>query len=176
MAEVRAVIARVYSYETPEVLAKQGIEVAIGPVRFVNGATIQTRVPWAVFTHPEVAQAGLSEPETRRQFRDIKAHRLPPERVDRAQTQGSTDGFLKLVSQADGRLVGATAVSPAAGETINELSIAIDRGLTVSDLASTIHVYPTFTFAVQQLAAEISLEAATSGAKGQVTRALRGLS
>ena len=41
MAEVRAVIDRVYSYETPEALAKQGVEVAIGPVRFVDGATVQ---------------------------------------------------------------------------------------------------------------------------------------
>jgi len=137
---------------------------------------VRSGVPWAVFTDPELAQAGLSEPEARRQFGNIKVHRLPLERVDRAQTEGATDGFLKLVSRADGGLVGATAVSPTAGETINELSVAIDRGLTVSDLASTIHVYPTFGFAVQQLAAEAAFEAATSGTRGRVTRALRHLS
>jgi pyruvate/2-oxoglutarate dehydrogenase complex dihydrolipoamide dehydrogenase (E3) component len=137
---------------------------------------VRSSVPWAVFTDPEVAQAGLSEAEARRQFHDIKVHRLPLERVDRAQTQGSTDGFLKLVSHADGRIVGATVVSPAAGEIVNELSLAIDRGLTVSDLASTIHVYPTFGFVVQQLAAEASFDAATTGTKGRVTRALRHLS
>ena len=41
MAQVRAVIARVYSHETPEVLAKRGIEVTIGAVRFVDAKTIQ---------------------------------------------------------------------------------------------------------------------------------------
>jgi len=46
----------------------------------------------------------------------------------------------------------------------------------VSELASTIHVYPTFGFAVQQLAAEAAFEAATSGTRGRVTRALRHLS
>jgi pyruvate/2-oxoglutarate dehydrogenase complex dihydrolipoamide dehydrogenase (E3) component len=137
---------------------------------------VRSSVPWAVFTDPELAQAGLSELEARRQFGSIKVHRLPLERVDRAQTEAATDGFLKLVSRADGVLVGATAVSPAAGETMNELSVAIDRGLTLSDLASTIHVYPTFGFAVQQLAAEAAFEAATSGTKGRVTRALRHLS
>ena len=137
---------------------------------------VRSSVPWAVFTDPELAQAGLSEPEARRQFGNIKVHRLSLERVDRAQTEGATHGFLKLVSRADGGLVGATAVSPSAGETINELSVAIDRGLTVSDLASTIHVYPTFGFAVQQLAAQAAFEAATSGTKGRVTRALRHLS
>ncbi len=136
---------------------------------------VRSSVPWAVFTDPEVAQAGLTEAEARSKLRDVKVHRLPLDRVDRAETEGTTDGFLKLVSDAGGKLLGATVVSRAAGETINELSLAIDRGLSVSDLASAMHVYPTFGFAVQQLAAEASFEAATTGTKGRVTRALRHL-
>ena len=73
-------------------------------------------------------------------------------------------------------MVGAIVVSKVAGETINELALAIDRGLTLSDLASTIHVYPTYGFAVQQLAADASIEAATAGVRGEMTRALRHLS
>jgi pyruvate/2-oxoglutarate dehydrogenase complex dihydrolipoamide dehydrogenase (E3) component len=106
----------------------------------------------------------------------VSVHRLDLELVDRAQTEGEREGFLKLVADAKGKLVGGTTVSRAAGETINELALAIDRGLTLSDLASTIHVYPTFGFAVQQLAAEAALETATSGARGTMTRALRRLS
>jgi pyruvate/2-oxoglutarate dehydrogenase complex dihydrolipoamide dehydrogenase (E3) component len=136
---------------------------------------LRTSIPWAVFTDPEVAQAGLSEAEARTQFGDVKVHRLELDRVDRAQTEDERDGFLKLVSRSGGRLVGATAVSRAAGETINELALAIDKGLSVSDLASAIHVYPTFGFAVQQLAAEVSLEAAAAGVRGRVMRALRRL-
>ena len=92
------------------------------------------------------------------------------------------------------RFVGVNVVSPAALDTvvaptsfppavvisfrkpINELALAIERGLTLTDLASTIHAYPSYGFAVQQLTAEVSLEAATSGARGKVTRALRHLS
>jgi len=114
--------------------------------------------------------------QARAQLIDVKVHRLDLERVDRAQTEDQREGFLKLITDARGKLVGATTVSRAAGESINELALAIDRGLTISDLASTIHVYPTYSFAVQQLAAEVSLDAATSGAKGRVTRALRHLS
>jgi pyruvate/2-oxoglutarate dehydrogenase complex dihydrolipoamide dehydrogenase (E3) component len=137
---------------------------------------VRETVPWAAFTDPEVAQAGFSEGQARAQFADIKVHRFELERVDRAQTEGEREGFLKLITDAKGKLVGATTVSRAAGETINELALAIERGLTVSDLASTIHVYPSFGFAVQQLAAEVSIEAATSGARGRVTRSLRRLS
>lgn len=137
---------------------------------------LRPHVPWAVFTDPEIAQAGLSEAQARAQLPEVKVHRLELERVDRAQTEGERDGFLKLITDAKGKLVGATAVSRAAGETINELGLAIDRGLTLSDLASTIHAYPTFGFGVQQLGADASLKAAASGARGKVTRALRHLS
>lgn len=137
---------------------------------------VRPNIPWAVFTDPEIAQAGLSEAEARVQLSDIRVHRLELERVDRAQTEDERDGFLKLITSASGKLLGAVVVWAVAGETINELALAIERGLTLSDLASTIHVYPTFGFAVQQLAAEVSLEAATSGARGRVTRAFRHLS
>ena len=137
---------------------------------------LRSSIPWAVFTDPEIAQAGLSEAEARAQFADVKVHRLDLERVDRAQTEDEREGFLKLVTHAGGRLVGATVVSRVAGETINELALAIDLGVTVSDLASTIHVYPTFGFAVQQLAAEAALEAATAGIRGHALRTIRRLS
>lgn len=137
---------------------------------------MRSHIAWALFTDPEVAQAGLSEAEARAQFTDIQVHRLDLDRIDRAQTEGQLEGFLKLVSRADGKLVGATVVSRAAGETVNELALAIDRGLSVSDLASTIHAYPTFGFAVQQLAAEVAFEAAASGIRGHALRTLRRLS
>ncbi len=137
---------------------------------------VRTTIPWAVFTDPEIAQAGLSEAQARAQLTGVKVHRLELEQVDRAQTEGERDGFVKLIADANGKLVGATVVSRVAGETINELALAIELGLTVSDLASTIHVYPTFGFAVQQVAADAALEAATSGARGTAMRALRRLS
>jgi len=136
---------------------------------------LRMNIPWAVFTDPEVAQAGLTEAEAREQHGDIKVHRMKLDRVDRAQTEDQLDGFLKLVLKADGKLLGATVVSRAAGETINELALAVDRGLAVSDLASTIHAYPTFGFAVQQLAAQAAFEAAATGVRGRALRALRRL-
>ena len=136
---------------------------------------LRLNIPWAVFTDPEVAQAGLSEAEAREQHGDVKVHRMRLDRVDRAQTEDQLDGFLKLVVKADGKLLGATVVSRAAGETINELALAVDRGLAVSDLASTIHAYPTFGFAVQQLAAQAAFGAATTGIRGRAVKALRRL-
>ena len=134
---------------------------------------VRSNPPWAVFTDPEVAQAGLSEAEARAEFSDLKFHSMALDRVDRGPTEGEREGFLKLIANGSGKLVGATAVPRAAGETINELALAIDRGLTVSDLASTIHAYPTFGFAIQQLTAEAAFEIAAAGIRGGILRTIR---
>ena len=136
---------------------------------------LRKNIPWVVFTDPEIAQAGLSEAEARTLITEVRVHRLEMERVDRAQTEDEREGFLKLITTAEGKLVGAITVSRAAGESINELALAIDREMSISDLASTIHAYPTFGFAIQQLAAEAAFEAASKGIRGQAMRALRRL-
>lgn len=137
---------------------------------------IRTNIPWAVFTDPEVAQAGLTEKQARADISDVTVHKLGLDQVDRAQTEDERDGFIKLISGGGGKLLGATVVSRAAGETINELALAVDRGLSLTDLASTIHVYPTFGFGVQQLAADAGLQAIATGLRGKAVRALRRLS
>ncbi|MBI3977902.1 MAG: FAD-dependent oxidoreductase, partial [Chloroflexi bacterium] len=120
------------------------------------GAARGTRptVPWVVFTDPEVGQVGLGEREARARGERVVVHRWPIERIDRAQTAGERTGFLKLVARPNGILTGATVVGSAAGELINELALAVDRRLTLADLAATIHAYPTYGFAIQQASAE----------------------
>jgi len=65
--------------------------------------------------------------------------------VDRAVAEGRTDGFARLVLGARGRIIGATVVGPRAGESLAELTLAVRNGLTATDLAGTIHPYPTYS-------------------------------
>lgn len=102
-------------------------------------------VPWVTFTDPEVARVGATLAQARhRHGSRARAERLDHDHVDRAITDGRTDGFTQLVSGPGGRLLGATVVSPRAGETIAELAAAIRRGAKVRDVASTVHPYPTY--------------------------------
>ena len=137
-------------------------------------AGIRSGLPWAIFTDPAIAQVGLSLAEARQRHPRAAEHRLGLERVDRAETDGNPPGFLKLVSDAGGRLLGASVVSPHAGELINELSLAIELGAGIGDLARTIHVYPTYGSGIQELAAGVSLRRATAGWKGALLRRLIG--
>lgn len=129
-------------------------------------------VPWAVFTDPEVAQIGPTEEEARVQLKSVRVERWPIERIDRAQTAGEQRGFLKLVADGGGKLLGATIVGGPAAELANELALATSRGLRLADLARTIHVYPTHGFAIQQVAAEATFDDLTRGWRGPGLRRL----
>ena len=112
-------------------------------------------VPWCTFTDPELAHAGLTEAQARARHGDdaVRVWRQDLAHSDRARTESAAEGELRIIT-AKGRIVGAHVLAPAAGELIGELTLAIDRGLKLADLAGVVHVYPTIALAIQQLAAQ----------------------
>jgi pyruvate/2-oxoglutarate dehydrogenase complex dihydrolipoamide dehydrogenase (E3) component len=102
-------------------------------------------VPRVVFTDPELAKIGLTEAEARERLgRDPLVLRHDYAESDRALTAGTARGFAKLVIGRRGRVLGATLVAPAAGESIAELAALVRRGGTAADLSQVIHAYPTY--------------------------------
>lgn len=109
-------------------------------------ATVETRViPWCTFTDPELARVGMSENEARAAGVACRAHTFPFSDIDRAQTDGSTEGFIKILTDPRGRLLGAAIVGPHAGELIHEYALAMASGLKLSNLSEMLHVYPTLS-------------------------------
>ncbi len=99
-------------------------------------------VPRVTFTDPEVAAVGRPTwadggpaPRTITRSND---------RVDRAVVDNRTDGFARLTLGHRSRIEGATVVGPRAGETLAELTLAVRKGLSTTDLAGTTHPYPTY--------------------------------
>jgi len=130
-------------------------------------------VPWVTFTDPEVAHVGLSEQEAIARFgRSARVHRWNMDRVDRAVCENDTSGFMKIIAKDDGTILGATIIATRAGEAIVELIVAMKEKVKISDLAGAIHPYPTYSTAVQQLAADVAVDDLLSGASGRVVRAL----
>jgi pyruvate/2-oxoglutarate dehydrogenase complex dihydrolipoamide dehydrogenase (E3) component len=133
-------------------------------------------VPWTTFTDPEVAHVGLTEDRARQEFGDaVMTCGWPMAGVDRARAEGDTAGFFKLVYMQDETLLGATIVAGRAGEMIHEWIAALDRGQKVGDLASAIHVYPTYSTASMQAAAAIRVEQWLSGTSGRIVLGLARL-
>lgn len=143
-----------------------------GPYRYTHAAGFQAAVavrnalfpllktrarldplPWATVTDPEVARVGKTEHEARRAHGRVVVVRHDFAHVDRALAEAQTEGFVKLlVSPWRGKILGGHIVGPRAGELIQEITLAMRQGLSVVDLAGTIHVYPTLAMAVQQAA------------------------
>ena len=134
-------------------------------------------IPRAVFTDPEVAAVGVSP--HRAPIHSRVAH-LPLTEIDRAVTDGRSDGFVTLVAGprrllrnfGGGRLLGASVVAPRAGEMIQEAALAMRTGAFAGRLAQTSHAYPTWSHGVQKAAAQFfgEIEGRSARRVGQVNR------
>src|SRR6266480_3162260 len=108
-------------------------------------------LPAAIFTDPEIATVGLQEPEATAQGRKIRFGKVPFAAIGRALTTGETDGFVKLLADPSTNiLLGATIVGPDASDLISELSLAIEMGASIADIALTIHPHPTLPEAIME--------------------------
>jgi len=117
-------------------------------------------VPWCTFTDPELAHAGLTVAEAEaRHGDDVEVWRMELAHSDRARAEGASEGAIVVVT-AKGRLIGAHILAPSAGEMIHELAMAINEGMKLAELASLIHVYPTLSTGIGQLAGEAAFEGA----------------
>jgi pyruvate/2-oxoglutarate dehydrogenase complex dihydrolipoamide dehydrogenase (E3) component len=130
-------------------------------------------VPWVTFTDPEVAHVGLGEQQARSQYADdLKVHRLPIEKIDRAVCEDDRNGFIKILAKSDGAILGATIIGERAGEAITEIVLAMKHGLTVGDVAGTIHPYPTYSTGVQLATTDMAIQKRLSGTSGRIIRRL----
>jgi pyruvate/2-oxoglutarate dehydrogenase complex dihydrolipoamide dehydrogenase (E3) component len=102
-------------------------------------------IPWVTFTDPELAHVGLTEEVARKQLGRINVYRWPYHENDRAQTERTTDGFVKVVTDTKGRIRGASIVGEQAGELIQMWSLAISQGLTIKAMTEWISPYPTLS-------------------------------
>lgn len=117
-------------------------------------------VPWCTFTDPELAHAGLTVAEAEKKHGDdVEVWRMELAHSDRARADGSPEGAIVVVT-AKGKVVGAHILAPSAGEMIHELAVAINEGMKLAELASLIHVYPTLSTGIGQLAGEAAFEGA----------------
>lgn len=122
---------------------------------------LYTNIPATTFTEPEAASVGLTEEQAIEQYsaEKVSTRTVPISSVDRAECASESDGFIKIVYKTKNyEILGATIVSTAAGEMISEIAVAMKTNLKLDQLATVMHAYPTYSFALQALAAEVYYE------------------
>lgn len=137
----------------------------------VGFSGVMDTVPHATFTDPEVAGAGLTEAAAWAQHGNtVQVTRLPITRADRAVTEGSTEGFMKLVHTRGGKLLGVTIVGANAAEMINPWVRQIGKRFGMINTALTMNVYPTLGTGNVILAIHQIDQQLQSGVLGRVIR------
>jgi dihydrolipoamide dehydrogenase len=114
-------------------------------------------IPGIVYTWPEVASVGKTEEQLKESGRAYKAGKFPFMANSRARCNGDTEGFVKLLADADtDEVLGCHIVGPDAGNLIQEIVTVIEFGGSAEDVARTCHGHPTLTEAVKEAALAIA--------------------
>jgi pyruvate/2-oxoglutarate dehydrogenase complex dihydrolipoamide dehydrogenase (E3) component len=110
------------------------------PVRFDARA-----VPWVTYSDPELAQVGLTEQAAREANAEVVVEHQPFTGNDRARAERHDGGFLKIIADRRGRVLGVTIVGVQAGELLAPWTLAVARKMKLSAMAGAILPYPTLS-------------------------------
>jgi dihydrolipoamide dehydrogenase len=110
-------------------------------------------IPSVVYTQPEVASVGFTEPQLQASNIPYKASKFPFSANSRAKAVHETEGFVKLLShQETGLVLGAHIIGSCAGTMIAQIAQAMTLHATVEDIARTCHAHPTYSEAIKEAA------------------------
>jgi len=114
-----------------------------------------TAIPEIIFIHPGVATVGLSEDDCLKRDLSINKAIAPLNIIARSNTSDFRDGFVKIITDKKGIILGAAVVAPHAGEIIHELALAVKYGLSADDVAQTPHAFLSWSEAVRVAASKL---------------------
>ncbi len=110
-------------------------------------------ITWATFTTPEVAHVGATEKELKEKGEKFEVYRFPYSKIDRAITEGETTGLIKIYAKKfSGKILGASVVGAHAGEFISEYAVAMKNGVSLRNIADTMHPYPSWGLGARRAA------------------------
>ena len=106
------------------------------------------KVPWVVYTHPEVAWAGMAEAEARDAGYDVEVHKHSFAGNGRAMILGETDGLVKVIAQRGGPILGFHLVGPWASELLHEGYLSVNWEALPAEVGRLIHAHPSLSEAI----------------------------
>ncbi|MEA3319690.1 MAG: mercuric reductase [Bacillota bacterium] len=111
-----------------------------------------SNVPWVTYTSPEVFHLGLTEEEAKEKKLDYDAYKVDLSEVDRFVTDHQTTGFVKIMTDKKGYIIGAHAVGNHAGDWMQEVVFSKQFKKKIGSISNVIHPYPNHSAAVQRTA------------------------
>lgn len=129
-------------------------------------------VPWVTYTDPELAHVGMSEADAKGSGREVRVLKWSFEENDRAQAEKRTEGLIKVITEKNGRILGASIVGLHAGELIQPWILAISQKLKIGAMAGMIAPYPTLAEVNKRIAGSFYTEKLFSDGTKKLVRFL----
>jgi pyruvate/2-oxoglutarate dehydrogenase complex dihydrolipoamide dehydrogenase (E3) component len=136
-------------------VANYEARIALKNALFFPGLQVNYQcIPWAIFSHPMLAQVGLTETQAKRRFNinEVLVVRQYYKSLAAAQIRGETTGICKLIVRRNGEILGATILGKEAGELINLIAFAMAQKISIKHLANLSAIYPSFSEILAQTA------------------------
>ncbi|MFY9856926.1 MAG: NAD(P)/FAD-dependent oxidoreductase [Exiguobacterium chiriqhucha] len=112
-----------------------------------------TKMPWITFTDPEVFHVGMTEAEAReRHGDDVEVFEAKLSEVDRFVADRQETGFVKIITRKNGKIIGGHAIGMTAGDWMQIVVYAMQRGDKIGKLSRMIYPYPSRSEAVKKVA------------------------
>jgi dihydrolipoamide dehydrogenase len=135
-------------------LAHKAEEEGIAAVEIISGKAGHVNygaIPGVIYTHPEVADVGLTEEACKALGKPYNVGKFPFMANSRARTNDDAEGLVKVITDKEtDRLLGMHIIGPNAGELIAEGVLGLEYGASSEDIARTCHAHPTLSEAVKE--------------------------
>ena len=106
-------------------------------------------MPSAIFTYPEAAAVGLTEDQCKQQGIECRALKGYYRANGKALAIDETEGMVKLVAGADGKILGCTSYGAHSADIVQEVTAYMNCNATVADIADSVHIHPTLSEILQ---------------------------
>ena len=144
-------------------LAHKAEEEAVAVIEIMNGQKPHVNynlIPSVMYTSPEVGSVGITEEQAKASGVNYKIGKFPFLANSRARVMDETDGFVKIISNAENdRIIGAHIIGHDAGTMIAELVVAMEFYASAEDLYRTCHAHPTLSEAIKEACLNIEKRA-----------------
>lgn len=131
-----------------------------------RGSVDDLVIPWCTYTSPELAHVGITAADVRERGDEVRTITIPLEDVDRARTEGETEGFVRVhLAAGSDTVLGATLVAPGAGDLVSQVTQAMTAGIGLGKIGSVIFPYPTVAEALRKAADTLNRDRLTPVAR-----------
>lgn len=145
----------VMKYQLAHVASAQGI-VAAENIMGKNSTMDYSAVPSCIFTSPEIASVGMTEQQAKDKGIPVKTGKFNFMANGKALSMGEGEGFVKIITNQENDVVlGVHIIGPHASDLIAEATLAVRKGMSAKELATTIHAHPTLAEAIMEAAENV---------------------